>query len=86
MITKNNIKRLENLVTKYALEDYKKANPKPKMSRNGSIKHNPYTLSPLTNEARKMLQLARRENVSIAEEETIKAYLLRKLFKNDKNE
>ena len=83
MITKNNIKRLENLVTKYALEDY---NPKPKMSRNGSIKHNPYTLSPLTNEARKMLQLARRENVSIAEEETIKAYLLRKLFKNDKNE
>lgn len=86
MITENNIKRLENLVAKYAMQDYKRANPKPKINRDGSIKHNPYTLSPLTNEAREMLQLARKENITTTEEEIVKAYLLKNLFIGDNNE
>ncbi len=86
MITENNIKHLENLVAKYAMKDYKRANPKPKRNRDGSIKHNPYTLSPLTNEAREMLQLARKENITTTEEEIVKAYLLKNLFIGDNNE
>lgn len=83
MITENNIKRLENLVAKYAMQDYKRANPKPKINRDGSIKHSPYTLSPLTNEAREMLQLARKEKITATEEEVVKAYLLKNLFIGD---
>ena len=72
MITKENIKRLDNLVKKYAFQDYKRANPHMK------TRHNPYTLSPLTNEAREMLRLARKENITKEEEEEVKAYLLKK--------
>lgn len=72
MITKENIKRLDNLVKKYAFQDYKRSNPHMK------TRHNPYTLSPLTNEAREMLRLARKENITKEEEEEVKAYLLKK--------
>lgn len=72
MITEENIKRLDDLVKKYAFQDFKRANPHMKM------RHNPYTLSPLTNEAREMLNLARKENITKEEEEEVKAYLLKK--------
>lgn len=77
MITENNIKRLDDLVAKYAMMDYKRANPKRKIRKDGTVIHNPYSLSSLTNEAREMLSLARKENLSAEEENTIKAYLLR---------
>lgn len=77
MITENNIKRLDDLVAKYAMMDYKRANPKQKIRKDGTVIHNPYSLSPLTNEAREMLQLARKENLTVEEEKTVKAYLLR---------
>ena len=72
-ITQKNIERLENIVAYYAMQDYKRANPKPKMRKDGTVIHNPYSLSPLTNEARAMLAKARAgEN-----EEEVKAYLLK---------
>ena len=72
MITQENIERLDNLVKKYAKQDYERANPYFGWS------HNPYTLSPLTNEAREMLQIARKENITKEEEESVKGYLLKK--------
>jgi hypothetical protein len=77
MITENNLKRLDNLVAKYALMDYKRANPKRRIRKDGTVKHNPYTLSPLTNEAREMLTLARKKDITQEEEEIVKAYLLK---------
>ena len=77
MITENNLKRLDNLVAKYALMDYKRANPKRRIRKDGTVKHNPYTLSPLTNEAREMLALARKKDITQEEEEIVKAYLLK---------
>lgn len=77
MITENNIKRLDNLVAKYALMDYKRANPKRRIGKDGTVKHNPYTLSPLTNEAREMLALSKKNDITQEEEETVKAYLLK---------
>ncbi len=78
MITENNIKRLENIVAHFAMEDYKRANPKKKIDRKtGLTIHNPYSLSPQTNEAREILKLSRKENISQDEEETVKAYLLK---------
>ena len=74
MITQENIERLDNLVKKYAKQDYERANPHPYFGR----RHNPYTLSPLTNEAREMLQIALKENITKEEEESIKGYLLKK--------
>lgn len=76
MITANNIERLENLVAHYAMQDYLRVNPRRKkwsMNR----KHNPYTLSPLTNEAREMLHLARQKDIDKEDEEEVKVYLLR---------
>ena len=65
MITENNVKRLENIVAHFAMEDYKRANPKRKISRKtGMPIHNPYSLSQQTNEAREMLRLSRKENIS----------------------
>ena len=78
MITENNVKRLENIVAHFAMEDYKRANPKRKISRKtGMLIHNPYSLSQQTNEAREMLRISRKENISQDEEETVKAYLLK---------
>lgn len=70
MITRNNIERLEKIVAYYAMQDYKRANP------NGA-KRNPYTLSPLTNEAREMLAIARKTDITTEEENDVKAYLLK---------
>lgn len=72
-ITQKNIERLEDIVAYYAMQDYKRANPNPKMRKNGTVIHNPYSLSPATNEARAMLASAiAGENV-----EEVKAYLLK---------
>lgn len=83
MITKRNIERLENLVEKYAMQDYKRANPKPKMYANGKTNHKPYSLSPGTNEAREMLHLARKKNITEDEENSVKTYLLKKRMAED---
>lgn len=79
MITEENIKRLNKLIAKYATQDYKRANPKPKFNK----RHNPYTLSLLTNEAREMLHLACKEN--IAKEEIVKGYLLKKKISGEED-
>ena len=76
MITKNNIERLNNIVKKYALQDFYRANP-PRKRWNPNRKHVPYTLSPMTNEAREMLAIAMKKDISREEEEKVKAYLLR---------
>lgn len=75
MITKNNIERLDKLVAKYAMQDFQRVNT----TKNGTIRkrHVPYSLSPLTNEAREMLILARKEDITKEEEEIVKAYLLK---------
>lgn len=75
MITKNNIERLDKLVAKYAMQDFLRVNT----TKNGTIRkrHVPYSLSPLTNEAREMLILARKEDITKEEEENVKAYLLK---------
>ena len=76
MITKDNIDRLDKLVAKYAMQDFLRVNT----TKNGTIRkrHVPYSLSPLTNEAREMLILARKEDITTEEEEIVKAYLLKK--------
>lgn len=79
MITDNNIKRLNSIVSELAMADYKRTNPHPRLLKNGQWNHIPYTLSPNTNEAREMLQLAnkvRSGKGTIQDEETVKAYLL----------
>ena len=77
MITASNRKFLEQLVAKYAMQDFKAANPKPKWDRNGLPKRNPYSLSSRTNEAREMYAIACNENRTQEEEERCKAYILR---------
>lgn len=77
MITQKNIERLSGIVSLLALKDYKRANPKRKVNKNGTVKHNPYTLSEETEEARRLLINAKKENITREEEEEIKAYLLK---------
>jgi len=77
MITRNNIDRLDKIVAHYAMQDFKRANPQPKRYANGKTNYKPYSLSPLTNEARKMLHLARKEMITPEEEREVKAYLLK---------
>ena len=84
MITEKNIETLDSFVAKYAMMDYKRANPKPKF-RNEMPVHNPYTLSPDTNEAREMLHLARKTDITKEEEESVKAYLLKKKLIGENN-
>ena len=74
MITAKNIERLEKIVSHYAMQDYKQANPKRKFRKDGTVIHNPYSLSDETNEAREILALA----IAGKEEERVKGYLLRK--------
>jgi hypothetical protein len=81
-----NILRLEKIVAHYAMADFLRANPKNKrkIRKDGTYKHNPYSLSPLTNEAREILNLARqKENISKEDEARVKYYLLKHLFIND---
>ena len=44
----------------------------------GESAHNPYSLSPETNQAREILHLAHKKNITAEEENTIKSYLLKK--------
>ena len=72
MITERMIRRLDNLVAKYAYRDCRAAN------RGRHKRIQPYTLSESTNEAREMHNLAlKRENVTLEEEGQIKLYLAR---------
>lgn len=75
MITENNIKRLESIVAKYAMQDCKRVNPY------GTRK--PYSLSPLTNKTREMLNLARKNNISKEDKITVKEYLLKHKMNED---
>jgi len=87
MITENNITRLKKLVGKYAKMDFNRANPKGvKMYKNGETNYKPYSLSPLTNEAREMLQLAQKDNISPEEENIVKSYLLNKKISGEEDE
>jgi len=84
VITENNIKTLDNLVKKYALLDFFRANPKPiKQYKNGKTSYKQYTLSPLTNEAREMLNLARQKKISREDELSVKGYLLMQKFNGE---
>lgn len=75
LITKRNIERLENIVKHYAMIDYLRAN----RLKNGKIrkKYRPYTLSPRTNEARGMLKISRKKEITKEEENIVKDYLLK---------
>ena len=87
MITENNIVRLEKLVSKYAKMDYNRANPKGvKLYKDGRTSYKPYSLSPLTNEAREMLQLAQKDDISLEEESIVKSYLLSKKLSGEEDE
>jgi hypothetical protein len=91
MITENNIKRLDNIVSKYAMQDYLRANPNTPAERRkrmrkmlkGESAHNSYSLSLETNQAREMLHLAHKKNITAEEENTIKSYLLKKKMIED---
>lgn len=81
MITAKNIERLEKIVSHYAMQDYKQANPKRKFRKDGTIIHHPYSLSDETNEAREILAIAKRlvgaDAIGGPQEDRVKAYLLR---------
>lgn len=49
----------------------------------GESAHNSYSLSPETNQAREMLHLAHKKNITAEEENTIKSYLLKKKMVED---
>ena len=72
----------------YAYQDFKAANPKGRQyTKKGAEKpYNPYTLSPLTNEAREHYRLAQSLIWPTEKEEKIKGYLmkLRRLGELDK--
>lgn len=73
MITKGDIKRLKGLVSEYTLQDFLRANPDG--LENKKKFYNPYRLSARTNEARRMLVLARQKNLTKEGEEAIRDYL-----------
>ena len=81
MITQKNVERLEKIVAHYAMQDYKQANPKRKIRKDGTVIHNPYSLSDETNEAREILALALQLVGAAAlggpQEDLVKAYLLK---------
>lgn len=81
MITQKNIERLEKIVSHYAMQDYKQANPKSEFRKDGTVIHHPYSLSDETNEAREILTLARKlvgaDDPGGPQEDRVKAYLLR---------
>ena len=74
MIRRNKIERRDKIVAYDAMQEYKRANPNWKKY---GTKRNPYTLSPLTNEARAMLAIARKTDITTEEENDVKAYLLK---------
>lgn len=63
----------------YAYQDFKRANPQGRRytKKGAEIPYNPYTLSPLTNEAREHFTLAQKPIWSDETETRIKAYILR---------
>lgn len=70
------IKDLEAILSNLAYKDFKQANPKPRMSRNGWRIHKAYNLSEETQKALKMLYRATKRDVTAEDEEAIKAFLL----------
>lgn len=80
-ITDGNRNFLSELVARLAFKDFYQANKenieKRKIDRNGCIKHNPYSLSNETNEAREMLKIANKLENTPEEVEAVKAYILK---------
>ena len=80
-ITDSNKQFLYDLVSQLALKDYRQANPKPKMYKNGKTNHKPYSLSMETEEAQEMYTIACQSEHTAEEIERVKAFILRqKLF------
>jgi hypothetical protein len=72
------IKDLNDIISKYALQDYLKVNYKN--GKKKSKKHIPYSLSDNTTEARDILKLIygkKKEDISTEDEEIVKGYLLK---------
>ena len=77
--------RLDKIISEFALRDFKRANPKPKFGK----KTNPYSLGYETNEARELKNLLYgipADQISLESETEVKAYLLKKLLHEDKQQ
>ena len=57
--------------------DYKAANPKPKMRKDGTMSYKPYTLGQDSFECLDVLRLCNKRDISPEEEEQVKAYHLK---------
>lgn len=77
MIAESVRKRIDERLAKLCFRDYKVANPKPKMRKDGTVSYNPYTLGQDSVECLDILRLCNKRDVSPEEEEQVKAYHLK---------
>jgi hypothetical protein len=77
MITQGNIDNLYKITANLAKRDYLITNPKRRVSKQGYVIHNRYSLSDETLEAYDFYNLSIRDDISREDEERIKAYLLK---------
>ena len=70
------IQDLEAILSNLSYKDFKQANPKGKIGRNGRRIHRAYSLSDETLEVLEMLKLTVKTNITAEDEEIIKGFLL----------
>lgn len=80
-ITDANKKFLYDLVAKLSLNDYRQANPNPKMRKN--LTYKPYNTSYETKEALEAYKMALKPDCTAEEIEHVKAFILREKLKNN---
>ena len=76
-VTETNKKFLYDLVAKLSLNDYRQANPNPKMRKNGTYNIKPYGTSYDTEQALEVYKMALKPDCTAEEVEHIKAFILR---------
>ena len=84
VVTESNKKYLYDLVSKLALRDCRSANQgKRKFDKYGNPIHRPYSLAPDTSEAHEYYKKALRDDLTIDEVGSIKAFInLQKVYGN----
>lgn len=70
------IRDLEAILSNLSYKDFKQANPKPRMGRNGRRIHRVYSLSSETEKALEMLYRAVKDDITAEDEEIIRGFLL----------
>lgn len=83
IITDANKKFLYDLVAKLSLNDYRQANPNPKMRKNLTYNIKPYGTSYETNKALEAYKMALKPDCTAEEIEYVKAFILREKLKNN---